>query len=290
MPRMTDSVRKVMFCVVSVLVTLTHATPTSSLVAVAGCDGRSDKKELQDMTTALLHAHRCMLKDEPVPVPIPLNTIPDLIVPSHIIVPRCSGLCLNSLGSSCSPKKTKLESHSVVVYVNSTPYCTSIELEHHRGPCKCECSLNQASCNNRQIFLSDTCKCQCLPGLTREKLECVNSTRHIWDSDTCQCTCKYKHTCKYGQYFDTATCSCHQNVFNGKLECSNHTDTSTRVNLYPLLVIIMAVILFLLLITSLSFTISYRWRRETNLHRPLEPRTKAYTITLCSNQSLDKAT
>ena len=63
------------------------------------------------MTTALLHAHRCMLKvfifipsliflfvtwffllqDEPVPVPIPLNTIPDLIVPSHIIVPRCSG-------------------------------------------------------------------------------------------------------------------------------------------------------------------------------------------------------
>ena len=46
---------------------------------------------LQDMTTALLHAHRCMLKDEPVPVPVPLNTIPDLIVPSHIIVPRCSG-------------------------------------------------------------------------------------------------------------------------------------------------------------------------------------------------------
>ena len=46
---------------------------------------------LQDMTTALLHAHRCMLKDVPVPVPIPVNTIPDLIVPSHIIVPRCSG-------------------------------------------------------------------------------------------------------------------------------------------------------------------------------------------------------
>ena len=43
------------------------------------------------MTTALLHAHRCLLQDVPVPVPIPLNTIPDLIVPSHIIVPRCSG-------------------------------------------------------------------------------------------------------------------------------------------------------------------------------------------------------
>ena len=97
-----------------------------------------------------------------------------------------------------------------------------------------------------------------------------------------------------------------------QLECSNRTEGPPPVTLYPLLVIIMAVILFLLLLTSLSFTISYRytsykcaileqsvditilfcfrWRRESNLHRPLEPQTKAYTITLCSNQSLDKAT
>jgi len=267
------------------------SSPSSSLVAVAGCDGRSDKRELQDMTTALLHAHRCTLKDEPVPVPIPLNTIPDLIVPSHIIVQRCSGLCLNSLGSTCTPKKTKLETHSVVVYVNATPYCTSIELEHHRGPCKCECGLTPGSCNNRQHFLSDTCTCQCLPHLAREKMKCLNSTRgHTWDSDTCQCTCRHKHTCPPGQYFSLDMCGCVQNLYNGKLECSNQTDLTPPVNLYPLLVIIMAVILFLLLITSLSFTISYRWRREANVHRPLEPQTKAYTITLCSNQSLDKAT
>ena len=98
------------------------------------------------------------------------------------------------------------------MYVNSTPYCTNIELEHHRGPCKCECSLNQASCNKRQIFLPDTCKCQCQPGLTREKIDCVNSTRHIWDIDTCQCTCKNKHTCKYGQYFETDSCMCLEDV------------------------------------------------------------------------------
>ena len=47
-----------------------------------------------------------------------------------------SGLCLDSLGSSCLPKKTKLELHPITVYVNNTPYCTSIELEHHRGPCR----------------------------------------------------------------------------------------------------------------------------------------------------------
>ena len=45
-----------------------------------------------------------------------------------------------------------------------------------------------------------------------------------------------------------------------QLECSNRTEGPPPVTLYPLLVIIMAVILFLLLITSLSFTISYRYR------------------------------
>ena len=30
----------------------------------------------------------------------------------------------------------KIEEHNIVVYVNATPYCTTIELEHHRGPCR----------------------------------------------------------------------------------------------------------------------------------------------------------
>ena len=43
--------------------------------------------------------------------------------------------------------------------------------------------------------------------------------------------------------------------------------------------------------TECHSSLYFRWRREANIvHRPLEPATKAYTITLCSNQSLDKAT
>ena len=30
----------------------------------------------------------------------------------------------------------QVEEHNIVVYVNATPYCTTIELEHHRGPCR----------------------------------------------------------------------------------------------------------------------------------------------------------
>ena len=42
-------------------------------------------------STALLYAHRCNVRDVPVPVPVPFNIIPDLILPSHIVVPRCQG-------------------------------------------------------------------------------------------------------------------------------------------------------------------------------------------------------
>ena len=144
-----------------------------------------------------------------------------------------SGLCLNSLGSSCSPKKTKLESHSVVVYVNSTPYCTSIELEHHRGPCRCECDKTRASCSPRHHFREDTCTCQCLPGLGRDKLRCVNSTRHTWLSDTCQCGCKYKHTCAQpGQFWDGDTCSCQ--TFDTGIQCN----AATRIVLLQIIQIV----------------------------------------------------
>ena len=55
--------------------------------------------------------------------------------------PRCFfHLLLSSVttfsGSDCTPKRTKVEEHKIVVYVNATPYCTTIQLEHHRGPCR----------------------------------------------------------------------------------------------------------------------------------------------------------
>ena len=46
----------------------------------------------QDMrSSALLYAHRCYLRDVPIAVPTPDNVIPDQILPSHIVVPRCQG-------------------------------------------------------------------------------------------------------------------------------------------------------------------------------------------------------
>ena len=156
-------------------------------------------------------------------------------------------MCLDNIGSSCVPKKTKLETHEITVYVNATPYCTSIELEHHRGPCKCECGLSHGSCNIRQHFLSDTCTCQCLPHLAREKVQCLNSTRHTWDSDTCQCTCKHITVCNHGQRFDSNTCEC-LDVY--RATCDNTFNTSlTTYKVYLMNVILMGVLVIIVVIS-----------------------------------------
>ena len=66
-----------------------------SLVCVGAlnvkCDGKNDARVKKGKSSALLYAHRCFLKDVPIKVPSPINSIPDGIVPSHVVVPRCSG-------------------------------------------------------------------------------------------------------------------------------------------------------------------------------------------------------
>ena len=94
--------------------------------------------------------------------------------------------------------------------MNSTPYCTTIELEHHRGPCRCECPLGPHSCSARQQFLADSCSCHCLPHLARDKLACLNSSAHTWDTEDCQCVCRNTNACRHGQVFSTDTCSCQE--------------------------------------------------------------------------------
>ena len=53
------------------------------------CNAKKDSRSAK--SSALLFAHRCYLSDVPIPVPVPANTVPDIILPSHVVVRRCSG-------------------------------------------------------------------------------------------------------------------------------------------------------------------------------------------------------
>ena len=149
-------------------------------------------------------------------------------------------MCLGSLGSSCVPKKTWVETHSLVVYVNNTSFCTNIQLEHHRGPCRCECSLNTSSCHARQQFLPGSCSCQCLPSLAREKSVCSKSSVHVWDSDSCQCRCQHSNTCNQGEHLNTDNCKCQKTLLP---LCEHRSLSSDSVYMINVIILFLGIII-----------------------------------------------
>ena len=67
---------------------------------VNGDDGRrrapeeckiKNLKQQQRMTMAKLDAHRCLIRDTVVTVPVPDTIITNFVHPSHVVVPRCTG-------------------------------------------------------------------------------------------------------------------------------------------------------------------------------------------------------
>ena len=138
--------------------------------------------------------------------------------------------------------------------MNSTSYCTSVELEHHRGPCRCECLRNRSSCHLRQQFLPNSCSCQCLPSLASEKSVCNNSSVHRWDSDTCQCRCKHVTRCQACENVNTTSCQCQA---LSSTECSLSREGNVYIVNIALLVAMLLVIIFTI-IYLIRFSIRMR--------------------------------
>ena len=195
------------------------------------------------------------------------------------------GLCLSSLGSSCLPRKTKLEHHNIFVYINGTPYCTSIQLEHHRGPCRCSCQADPGSCSSSQVFDQESCSCSCPTRLTPDKVACVNSSLHTWNSEGCRCECRPVH-CVAGLSQDAATCHCSQpQQPNCQLYNTPQLDGSADIYTLYVGVVAIAVIALTVTATVCCFVSKRRTYQDLALSQggdhPGVP--TAYTITI--NQS-----
>ena len=83
--------------------------------------------------------------------------------------------------------------------------------------CKCVCKLNSSVCNNKQIWGSDTCKCDC----NEDFASIINCTKgYMWNPSTCECQCDI--WCKPGQYLDHKNCIC-KNELIGRIieECTS---------------------------------------------------------------------
>ena len=83
--------------------------------------------------------------------------------------------------------------------------------------CKRICRLNSSVCNSKQIWNSDTCRCDC----NEDFADIINCTKgYMWNPSNCACECDM--WCKPGQYLDHKNCVC-KNKLIGRViaECTS---------------------------------------------------------------------
>ena len=56
--------------------------------------------------------------------------------------------------------------------------CRTIELEHHRSPCRCACLRSAADCAPRQRFDPSKCACHCDQSHNQDKYNCALDPRY----------------------------------------------------------------------------------------------------------------
>ena len=140
-----------------------------------------------------------------------------LFYPYNVLVNKCSGSSNtldNPMSKICVPK--------VIKKVNIKVYNFLMMLKETRNvlwheSCRCVCKLNSSVCNIKQIWNSDTCRCDC----NEDFAGIINCTKgYTWNPSTCECQCDKR--CKPGQYLDHKNCVC-KNKLVGRLisECTS---------------------------------------------------------------------
>ena len=140
-----------------------------------------------------------------------------LFYPYNVVVNKCSGSCDtldNPMSKICVPK--------IIKNVNMKVYNFLMRLNETRNvlwheSCKCVCRLNSSVCNSKQIWNSDTCRCDC----NEDFAGIINCNKGcMWNPSTCEYQCD--RWCKTGQYLDHKNCVC-KNKLVGRLieECTS---------------------------------------------------------------------
>ena len=142
-----------------------------------------------------------------------------------LLVNKCSGSC-NTLDNPMS----KICVLNVIEGINMQVYNFLMMLNETRNilwheSCKCVCKLNSSVCNNKQIWNSDTCRCDCdeyFAGM----INCAKG--YVWNPSTCECQCD--KWCKQGQYLDHKNCVCKNKLIGRVIEECTSVINETMIN------------------------------------------------------------
>ena len=140
-----------------------------------------------------------------------------LFYPYNVLVNKCSRSC-NTLDDPMA----KMCVPNIVKRVNMKVYNFLMRLNETRNvlwheSCKCVCRLNSSVCNSKQIWNSDTCRCDC----NEDFAGILNCTKgYTWNPSTCECQCDM--WCKPGQYLDYKNFICKKKLIGRVIaECTS---------------------------------------------------------------------
>ena len=148
-----------------------------------------------------------------------------LFYPYNVQVSKCSGSC-NTLDNPIE----KLCVPNVIKGLNMKVYNFLTMLNENRNvlwneSCKCVCKLNSSVCNNKHIWNSNTCRCDC----NEDFAGIINCAKvYTWNSSTCECQCDM--WCKPGQYLDHKNCICKNKLIGRLIEECTSVINETMIN------------------------------------------------------------
>ena len=148
-----------------------------------------------------------------------------LVYPYNVLVNKCSGSCdtiNNPMAKLCVPgivKRINMQVYNFLMMLNETRNVL------WRESCKCVCKLNSSVCNNKQIWNSDTCKCDC----NEDFASIINCTKgYTWNPSTGKCQCET--WCKPGQCLDHKNCICKNKLIARIIEECTSVINETMIN------------------------------------------------------------
>ena len=148
-----------------------------------------------------------------------------LFYPYNVLVNKCSGSCEtinNPMANLCVPniiKGINKKVYNFLMRLNET-----LNVLWHES-CKCVCKLNSSVCNNKQIWNSDTCRCDC----NEDFAGIINCTKgYTWNPTTCECQCDM--WCKAGQYLGHKICICKNKLIGRVIEECTSVINETMIN------------------------------------------------------------
>ena len=148
-----------------------------------------------------------------------------LFYPYNVLVNKCSGSCNtldNPMSKICVPKFIKnvnMKVYNFLMRLNETRNV----LWHQSS--KCVCRLNSSVCNSKQIWNSDTCRCDCNEDFAGI-ISCDKG--YMWNPSTCECQCDM--WCKPGQYLDHKNCVCKNKLIGRVIEECTSIINETMMN------------------------------------------------------------